>query len=1042
MAGNTLNSLVLDSDGDPQTRCDFLRQLGMAEPEKGLANFQSLANSGLTHDLFGEFCLQIERHLPDVSDADMAINNLERFVSVSRSPLALGTLLQRDPTALPILLRIFSSSQYFSDLLVRDSESYDYLRLTEGQSYSRSVLVDDLAVEVSNATEAEQMMQILRRFKQREMLRIAFGDLIVEHQIETVTRQISYVAEAVCEGALGFVFNQLIEKWGQPKLPAGQPCRFCALAMGKLGGNELNYSSDIDLVFVYEADGATDQGRTNQQFFERLCRDTVKLLTEPTPVGVAYRVDLRLRPEGSRGRICTTLKAMLQYYDLQGRTWERQALIKARPIAGDLELGEQLIGKLQPWIFQRNLGIANINGIKALKRKIERQALEAGEEFTNVKTGHGGIRDIEFSIQFLQLLNGRLSSQIQSTNTLEAIRQLSLADCLNRNEADLLIQNYAWLRKLEHRLQIMFDIQTHTLPTEPVELEKVARRMGYSDEGPETALQQFQTDFQGVTQSNRRILDHLLASGFEADSAEDEVPLAVDLILDPTPTEKMKSRVLNEAGFRDLDSAFQNLIGLSSESTVFLSSKRCRHFLASILPNLLEEISQTPDPDATLRSLSSVADSIGAKGVLWELFQFHPPSLNLFVRLCASSDYLTRILRSNPGMVDELVDSLMMEQLPSIEWLRDNLDDLTRNSPDADPIIHSFKNAQHLRVGVRDILGRDSIRETHRSLSDIAQVCLENITNQEYQRLSEKYFNEDAANEFKLPRNNLVVLGLGKLGGQEPNYHSDLDVIFLYQPDPQIESQRTTTDQHFFSELAAKITKRVSQVGPFGKLYEIDSRLRPTGRSGTLTVSFPEFEKYFRSGQGQIWERQALCKTRPIYGRTELIQLALQRVSQILTEVPWQAEFAEQIRDMRLRWQQGASPQNLKRGVGGTVDVEFLVQMLQLRNLEKFPGLRVPGTINAIGKLEELKLLPTNLASAIKHNYQVLRSVEARLRLMDTSARHDMPESHEDLTKLAFLLQSPSVEQLIESVAQARKSNREIFDEMFDRAALGSEAHE
>ena len=835
----------------------------------------------------------------------------------------------------------------------------------------------------------------------------------------------------------GLFFNQLIKKWGAPCLPDGGPCRFCVIALGKLGGNELNYSSDIDLIFAFEADGKTRQGIDNAKFFEMLCRDTVKLLNETTPLGAAYRVDLRLRPEGSRGRICNSVASMLRYYDLQGRTWERQALIKARSIAGDLELGRELLAKLQPWIYQRNLSRSDISGIKALKRKIERQALQAGEEFTNVKTGHGGIRDIEFAIQFLQLLNGGGALDVKASNTLDAIQKLARAQCLNMPESQLLSQNYCWLRKLEHRLQIMFDIQTHTLPDSDHELEKVARRMGYAPYFGRTALDQFQSDFDEVTQVNRKILDHLLHQGFGSDDqaqGDEQVPLAVDLILDPSPSDEMLNTVLGNARFQDHESAFQNLIGLSNESTVFLSSKRCRHFMASIMPELMTELSQTPDPDATLRSLSSVAESIGAKGVLWELFRYHPPSLHLFVRLCACSDYLTRILRQNPGMVDELTDSLMMEQLPTFEWLSNSLTKLTRNATDADPIIHSFKNAQHLRVGIRDILGRDEIWQTHRALSDIAQVCFANVADREYWRIGRRYSHSVASDQQLLDENALVILGLGKLGGREPNYHSDLDVVFLYDEGANSSTNRTTSSQHFYSELAACITKEISRVGPHGKLYEIDTRLRPTGKSGVLTVSFSEFDKYFESGQGQVWERQALCKARPIYGSPELVTRAMKRVEKAISVEPWRPEMANQIRDMRIRWQQGASSRNLKRGIGGTVDVEFIVQMLQLKHIEENSKLRAPGTFNAIEKLKQAGFLSEEYCSLLSSNYQTLRAVEARLRLMDTAARHDFPNRDAEIAKLAFLLKSASIETLKKSVDDARASNRKLFELIFDHA--------
>ena len=464
---------------DETANTKWFSNLRFEDSQRARTNLHAIATSGMTTDQFAAIVAQLEEKLADVSDPDMALNNLERFVSAARSPIALAALFERDATALTILLRIFSASQYLSDQLVRDTESYDSLRLTEGQLYTLDVLVDELVAEISEATQPQQAMQILRRFKYRETLRIAFGDLVIGHRLEQTAEQISFVAQAVIQAALSFANRELAQQMGRPQISSDHPCRFTVLALGKLGGGELNYSSDIDLIAVYEADGQTDKtGKPNSVFFQRLTRDMIKLLSESTSLGAAYRVDLRLRPEGSRGPICTRAQSFLRYYDLQGRTWERQALIKARPVAGDIALGNELISKLQNWIYQPILNHVDIQQIKALKRQIEHRTRASGEDRTNVKTGFGGIRDIEFTIQFLQLLHGGKLTAIRSGNTIEAIRLLREVDCLSSTEAELLTQNYVWLRRLEHLLQIMFDLQTHNTTGKRYRLKKTCPANG------------------------------------------------------------------------------------------------------------------------------------------------------------------------------------------------------------------------------------------------------------------------------------------------------------------------------------------------------------------------------------------------------------------------------------------------------------------------------------------------------------------------------------------------------------------------------------
>ena len=508
--------------------------------------------------------------------------------------------------------------------------------------------------------------------------------------------------------------------------------------MGKLGGCELNYSSDIDLIFLYDGEGKTNGPRPvgNHEFFEHLARELVRLLTENTELGTAYRVDLRLRPDGQRGPMVMDLPAMLTYYDVRGRTWERQAYIKARPVAGDLDLGKQFLAQLSPWIYRRYLSRADIGGIKALKRRIE-QKVHGDDQVRDVKVGHGGIRDIEFVIQFLQLLNGGDLPQLRTGNTLEAMARLEQCGCLTNQERALLGENYNFLRKIEHRLQILFDLQTHMMPADDAELRKLALRMGYEDRPrptglPRPALESFLADYREKTSFNRKILDHLLHDAF---SDDEQTEAEADLVLDPDPQPELIEAVLSKYHFRDVKQAYKNLMALSEEKIRFLSTRRCRHFLAAIAAQLLEEVGATADPDAALVNLDQVSDSLGGKGVLWELFSFNPPSLRLYVELCAYSPHLSGILTSNPGMLDGLMDSLVLDRLPSREGLQETLKELCWAAEDIEPILHSFKNDQQLRVGVRDLLGKEDIQATTGVLSDIAEVCLAQIAAAEYQKL-------------------------------------------------------------------------------------------------------------------------------------------------------------------------------------------------------------------------------------------------------------------------------------------------------------------
>ncbi len=1011
----------------------WLRPLGITDAERGYANLMAITRSGISPDLLQVIFAKLEQYLPKLSDPDLALNTLDRFIAASRSPLSLGSLFEQDPEALATLLQLCDSSRFLGDLLVSDPESFELVRLTDGTPVLRDELVEELCVEVAQLTDRRSALALLRRHKRRETLRVAYGDLVRQQRIPVVTQQISFLADALCEAALTFAKQHLIQSRGVPRRVDGRPGRFVVLALGKLGGVELNYSSDIDLMFLYDGDGKTDGPKqvSNLEFFDRMAQDFIKLLTENTELGTVYRVDMRLRPHGQRGPLVNSLDAALHYYDVMGRTWERQAFVKARAIAGDLELGQEFLNTLEPWIYRRYLNRADITGVKALKRKIEQRATREGTDQRDVKTGHGGIRDVEFVIQFLQLLNGGDLPQLRTGNTLDAIVQLAEVGCLTLPERTFLADNYSFLRKVEHLLQIMLDVQTHTLPDSDEGLTKLAIRMGYHAASKADSLRAFREDYRQRTERNRRILDHLLHDAF---AGAPETAPEVDLILDPDPSPDFIRETLAPYDFQDIDAAYQNLVTLSVERIPFLSTRRCRHFLAAISPALLRALGETPDPDVVLVSLCQVSDSLGGKGVLWELFSFNPPTLQLYVRLCASSPYLSSILTSNPGMLDELMDSLVLNKLAPREVLAQMLQDRCRGAEDVDPILHSFKNVQHLNAGVRDILGKETIRQTTAFLADVAQVCVEQIAQIQYQSLVKRFgmpwhLDEDRPCE-------MIILAMGKLGGREPNYHSDLDVVFLYEADgstrpspPSRSSTQTTSNQHFFSELAQRIIKSINRLGPHGRLYELDARLRPTGKSGTLAVSLDGFARYFQEGHGQLWERQALCRARPICGVPEAQLKTAELVHYIISDPPWQPTFADQIRQMRYRMEENASPRNLKRSPGGLVDIEFIAQMLQLQHAVESPHVLQPGTAEALTTLRDAGHLSASDADDLVESYSYLRSVEARLRLMNTTARHDLPDDRHELAKLAYLLGASSGEALTErcfvfmGAAIVRRSN-------------------
>jgi len=937
-------------------------------------------------------------------------------------------------------MKILAASPHLASIVIGDPEAWEEVRLGEGRPVKRSAVIAELAAEVAMVTDLDTVMAILRRFKRRETLRIAYGDIVAGQRLEVVVAQISHLADALLAAALEAAWRRIAQQRGEPRDTAGEPAGLAVMALGKLGGVELNYSSDIDLVFVSSGDGRTDGPRpgSNAEFFERVVRETVRLLSEPTDLGIAYRVDLRLRPHGSSGPVVMPIEAMLQYFDTLGRTWERQAWIKARVAAGSQELGERLLAELEPWIYRRWLTRADISGIKALKRRIEQRAIHEGDNERDVKVGKGGIRDVETTIQFLQLLSGGDTPEVRTGNTLEAIRRLAGAGGLTDKEREVLERTYTLLRTVEHRLQILFDTQTHALPESAAAREALAVRMGHPTGS--VGLAAFNRDLQEATRLNRTILDHLLHDAFPGD---EEPEPETELVLDPAPAESRVAVLLGRHGFRDTAAAYRNLSSLGEEKVRFLSTRRCRHFLAAIAPRLLKAIASTPDPDTTLVNLSQVSESLGGKGVLWELFSFHPRSLDLYVRLCASSPYLSGILVGNPGMIDELLDSLLVGRLPTPDELRVMLTDWCRGAVDPEPILHAFKASQQLRVGVGDILGKQDVTATTRTLTGVAEAVLAWLVANEEAKLVERLGEPMVGvGERVGQRAGIVVLAMGKFGGQEMNYHSDVDLVFLYDHDgstfPSRRTRRsteTTTNAHFFGTLAQRVMKAATTFGPHGRLYDVDSRLRPSGKSGAAAISLDAFEQYFaEGGPAATWERQALTKARVVVASPAARQRAEAIIRRAAYGHSWHSDAIRAIHAMRYRMEEGAASLNLKRGPGGVVDIEFVVQMMQLMHGEADPSLQTTETLAGLVALHAAGHLGDESFEFFETAYRVLRSIEGRLRLLNATARHEFPSSLDEQQKLAHLLGYERPELLEEDVRQLTARTREEFESIFTAA--------
>lgn len=1026
--------LALIDDADAARR--WLGGLGVRDADRGLRDLRDIARGDRPGHLVAALLRRIEQGLPPCPDPDMALANLERFLSACPQPDATLAVLVLDPRTVEVLLQLFSGSQYLSDQMIRDPRLIFWLR-SGPERRPRDRLIADLETDLQRESTEDGRKLAIRRFRHREMLRIGHNDLVRGHSVEVVTADLSSLAEASVEAAYRLARRDLAEKHGEPVSADGWPARFVVLAMGKLGGEELNYSSDIDLVFLREEAGPT-QGRkpiSAAEFFDRTASEVVRLLSDFSALGAAYRVDLRLRPDGGQGALTWGLESAVGYYETRGRTWERQALIKCRPIAGDLDLGRAFLTAISPFVYQRYLGVAEIGGIKALKRKIEFRTVSAGTSSLEVKTGRGGIRDVEFVVQFLQLLHGGRDPGVRHHNTLQAIARLERAGCLSAEERGIMEDTYKFLRRVEHRLQVMFDLQTHQIPADPEGQRTLAIRLGYPPLSPwEDRLgpaQRFQADYRSKTELNRRILNHLLHDAFRDDAGAPQDPV-VDLILDPDPSPELVEAALGRHQFQDRATAHRNLIALAREETPFLSQARCRHFCAAIAPRLLEAIDATPEPDMALTNLEKVSASLGAKAMLWELFSFNPPTLRLYVELCSTSQFLSEILINNPGMIDDLMDSLVVDRAPPASAIKEELADLCRGAEDLGPILLGFRNKEWIRIGTRDILQRDSIRDVTRALADAAEAIVDQVARDQVRQASARFGRPRRTGTNDPAR--LAIVALGRLGGRELGYQSDLDLIFLHEGGEPATAGGPVPPEQFFSGVAQRVLRALEGDGR-GPLYSVDARLRPLGGAGPLTTSLETFREYHR-GSARTWERLALTRARVVHAEGDFGREVTTAIREILTEPIDPADLTAQVLDMRRKLQETAHPHGFRRGRGGLVDIEFLLQYRQLVEAHNRPEVLQTNAWEALEALQRAGLIDSRTASDLRASYDFFRTVEARLRLVHNRARVEVPREPGPLLRLARRLgydqadPAQAISAIEADLARHASRTRELFERL------------
>lgn len=824
-------------------------------------------------------------------------------------------------------------------------------------------------------TGADDGAAALRRAKRREFVRIALRDLLAIADLVTVGRELTTLAQGCLAAALDLVDPQV---------------RFAIVGMGKLGGNELNYASDVDVLFVH--DGADTKEA------DRVGRALLAVMSTPTAEGTVFRTDADLRPEGRAGAVSRTVDSYVTWYERWARHWEFQALLKARPVAGDAALGASFMDASRPYVWREILDPEMVREARAMKARAEAELGKKGLGERELKRGRGGIRDIEFAVQLLQLVHGRHDPRIRSATTLVALAQLAAGGYIERRDVGSLGDAYVFLRTVEHRLQLRDERQTHALPTDAADLTLLARVLGYRDQARTTALETFTAEHRSHQATVRAIHERLFFA-----------PLLDTLAGRGSLSPEAAEERLAAFGFVDADhtrAALRELTsGLSRTSRVF----------GGLLPVILDWLSTTPDPDLGLLQLRRMAEGPTRSSALATTFRDSTVGAERACRILGSSRFLGDALLHQPAFLDTLADSADLGRERTRDELVDAAVETLQWRSDVDHRragIRRFKRREFLRIAARDILGLAPIEVTARELSDLADACV------------------TAGLQALDPQVPFAVVGMGRLGGHELSYASDIDVVFVYDGDKA---------SHFDTALrvAADLVREIGATTAEGQTFRIDANLRPEGKNGALARSLAAYQVYYEE-YGLPWEFQSLLRARPVAGDPDVADRFMALVEPFVARDPFPDEFTREIRRVKVRVEQerippGEDPQfHLKLGKGALTDVEFAVQLLQLQHCGRRPDVRSPATVDGLHRLAAAGLLAAEDAGVLEEAYRFCERARNARYLVMGQPGDALPGGADDVRigRLLGFAHQPQSE-LRDEFRRVTRRARRVFERVF-----------
>ena len=848
---------------------------------------------------------------------------------------------------------------------------------------------DWLAEQLQEVTDEAALMRELRQFRRRMMVRIAWAQALLLVSEESSLQQLSALAETLIVAARDWLYAACCREWGTPCNAQGEAQPLMILGMGKLGGGELNFSSDIDLIFAWPEHGATQGGRReldNGQFFTRLGQRLIKVLDQPTQDGFVYRVDMRLRPFGDSGPLVLSFAALEDYYQEQGRDWERYAMVKAR-IMGDNDgvYANELRAMLRPFVFRRYIDFSVIQSLRNMKGMIAREVRRRGLK-DNIKLGAGGIREIEFIVQVFQLIRGGREPSLQSRSLLPTLSAINALHLLSDTDAEQLRAAYLYLRRLENLLQSINDEQTQTLPGDELNRARLAWGMNVDD------WQQLTDVLTNHMDNVRRVFNELIGDD-EAETQEESLSEQWRELWQDALQEDDTTPVLTHLADDDRRRVLSLIADFRKELDKRTIGPRGRQVLDHLMPHLLSDVCTRDDASVPLSRITPLLVGIVTRTTYLELLSEFPGALKHLISLCAASPMVASQLARYPLLLDELLDPNTLYQPTATDAYRDELRQYLLRVPEDDEeqqleALRQFKQTQLLRIAAADIAGTLPVMKVSDHLTWLAEAIIDAVVQQAWTQMVARYGQPTHLGERE--GRGFAVVGYGKLGGWELGYSSDLDLIFLHDcpMDVMTDGEREIDGRQFYLRLSQRIMHLFSTRTSSGILYEVDARLRPSGAAGMLVTSTDAFDDYQRN-EAWTWEHQALVRARVVYGDPQLTSQfdAIRR--DIMTLVRDGKTLQTDVREMRekMRAHLGNKHRDrfdIKADEGGITDIEFITQYLVLRYAHEKPKLtRWSDNVRILELLAQNDIMDEQEALALTRAYTTLRDELHHLALQE-----------------------------------------------------------